>query len=80
MSRNRYSNGRYTMTPVTDFTIFAGFSCCGADDDDRDLDDFIRDDAERHLRDKMAVTYGVFFPEEALSRRPLAFLLYRTTH
>ena len=73
MSRNRYSNGRYILNPVTDFTIFDGFSCCGTDDDDRDLDDFIRDDAERHLRDKMAVTYGVFFPEKALSRRPLAF-------
>lgn len=73
MSRNTYSNGKYTLSPVTDFTIFTGFTCCDPDDDDRDLDDFIRDDAERHLRDKMAVTYGVFFPDEALSKYPLAF-------
>jgi len=61
------------LNPVTDFTIFTGFICCGPDDDDHDLDDFIRDDAERHLRDKMAVTYGVFFPDEALSKSSLAF-------
>ena len=59
MSKNRYSNGQYAFNPVTDFTIFTGFTCCGQDDGDRDLDDFIRDDAERHLNDKMAVTYGV---------------------
>ena len=58
---------------MEDFSIFTGFSCCGPDDDDHDLDDFIRDDAERHLRDKMAVTYGVFFPEKILARHPLAF-------
>ena len=73
MSRNTYSNGRYTLNPVTDFTIFTGFTCCKPDDDDHDLDDFIRDDAERHLRDKMAVTYGVFLPEEHFARYPLAF-------
>jgi GNAT superfamily N-acetyltransferase len=73
VSRNRYSNGKYEFYPVTDFSIFTGFTCCGPDDDDRDLDDFIRDDAERHLRDKMAVTYGVFFPEKDLARFPLAF-------
>ena len=73
MSRNRYSNGQYVLNPVTDFSIFTGFTCCGPDDDDRDLDNFIRDDAERHLHDKMAVTYGVFFPEAALSKYPLAF-------
>jgi ribosomal protein S18 acetylase RimI-like enzyme len=58
---------------VIDFTIFTGFTCCGSDDDDHDLDEFIKHDAERHLRDKMAVTYGVFFPEERLSKHPLAF-------
>ncbi|MEG2173574.1 MAG: GNAT family N-acetyltransferase [Desulfovibrionaceae bacterium] len=58
---------------MTDFLVFTGFSCCGPDDDDHDLDDFIRDDAERHLRDKMAVTYGVFFPETIFAREPLAF-------
>ena len=73
MSRNRYSNGKYVLNPVTDFTIFTGFTCCASDDSDHDLDDFIKDDAERHFRDKMAVTYGVFFPEEALAKYPLAF-------
>lgn len=73
MNRNQYNNEQYIFAPVTDFLIFKGFTCSGPDDEDRDLDDFIRDDAERHLRDKMAVTYGVFFPEPSLSRVPLAF-------
>ncbi|MDL2321955.1 GNAT family N-acetyltransferase [Desulfosarcina sp. OttesenSCG-928-B08] len=73
MNRNEYSNGKYNLRPVTDFSIFTGFTCCGPDDADRDLDDFIRDDAERHLQDKMAVTYGLFFPEKKLSHFPLAF-------
>ena len=73
MSRNSYSSGRFVLRPVTDFSIFAGFSCCGPDDGDADLDDFIRNDAERHVRDKMAVTYGVFFTDAVLSRCPLAF-------
>jgi len=61
------------MKPVTDFSIFMGFTCCGSDDDDCDLDDFIRDDAERHLRDKMAVTYSVFFRGKEFAKQPLAF-------
>jgi len=73
VSRNRYNNGQYVFSPVTDFSIFTGFACCAPDNADHDLDDFIRDDAERHLRDKMAVTYGVFFPEKALAKYPLAF-------
>lgn len=73
VNRNEYSNGKYNLRPVTDFSIFTGFTCCGPDDADRDLDDFIRDDAERHLQDKMAVTYGLFFPEKKLSHFPLAF-------
>lgn len=73
MSRNNFSNGKYNINPVTDFSIFTGFTCCNPNDDDHDLDNFIRDDAERHLRDKMAVTYGVFFPEEKLSMYPLSF-------
>lgn len=73
MTRNTHSNDKYTLNPVTDFSIFTGFTCCGPDDEDHDLDDFIREDAERHLHDKMAVTYGLFFPEEDLSRHPLAF-------
>ena len=73
MSRNNFSNDKYTIHPVTDFTIFAGFSCCSPGDEDKDLDDFIQNDAEQHQKDLMAVTYGVFFPDEALHDKPLAF-------
>ena len=58
---------------MVDFSIFTGFTCCRPDDNDRDLDDFIKNDAERHLQDKMAVTYGVFLPGKSLSEYPLAF-------
>jgi len=73
VSRNKTSNKKYTICPVQDFSIFTGFSCCAPDDKDKDLDDFIRNDAERHSKDLMAVTYGVFFPEKRLANIPLAF-------
>ena len=74
VNRNSYSAGGLILNPVNDFSIFAGVNCCSPDDNDHDLDDFIRDDAEQHLKDKLAVTYGLFFPDEELSRYPLAFL------
>ena len=73
VSRNNASSDKYKICPVQDFSIFTGFSCCSLEDDDKDLDDFIQNDAERHRSDLMAVTYGVFFPEEELSTLPLAF-------
>ena len=73
MDRNNYKNEKYLLSPVNDYSVFTGFSCCLPEDDDRDLDDFIRDDAENHLRDRMAVTYGVFFLEEEFYSMPLAF-------
>jgi len=56
---------------VEDFRIFTGFSCCSPDDGDKDLDDFIRNDAERHRQDLMAVTYGLFLVD--YPGHPLAF-------
>ncbi|MEG6551564.1 hypothetical protein V6C53_15160 [Desulfocurvibacter africanus] len=47
----------FRISPVEDFSIFAGFSCLSPDDTDRDLDEFITCDAERHYQDKIAVTY-----------------------
>ena len=71
MDRNFYSNGKYNLNPVNDFRIFAGFSCCSPSDEDRDLDDFIQNDAERHRKDLMAVTYGLFLID--CPDAPLAF-------
>ena len=59
MQRNQYKLKNYTLSPVLDFSIFTGFSCCQEDEEDRDLDDFIHNDAERHYKDKMAVTYSL---------------------
>ena len=73
MERNKYSNGKYTMQPVNDFNIFTGFTCCNSNDNDYDLDNFLRDDAEQHLKDLMSVTYSIIFSEKELAEYPLAF-------
>jgi len=62
------------MKPVEDFRIFNGFSCARPDDKDKDIDHFIRDDAQRYFKDKVAVTYGLFFNERGWKTRyPLGF-------
>lgn len=58
--RNSVINGTFTIKPVTDFSVFTGFSCLGSSETDRDLEDFIRNDAERHSLDRIAVTYALF--------------------
>lgn len=64
MERNSITFDHFRIFPVEDFSIFTGFSCLHPQDGDRDLDDFIREDAERHLKDRMAVTYAL---EDSLS-------------
>lgn len=71
VSRNSLEYEGFRISPVEDFTIFAGFSCLGPDDTDRDFDEFIQCDAEQHFRDKIAVTY-VLCPVENKSL-PLGF-------
>ncbi|GAB1254079.1 GNAT family N-acetyltransferase [Desulfovibrio falkowii] len=70
--RNSCSEGKFKLTPVEDFKIFAGFSCLKAVDTDRDLEEFIREDAERHFYDKIAVTYCLV--EETAPTSPIAFV------
>jgi GNAT superfamily N-acetyltransferase len=70
MNRNIHKSGSFSLCPVTDFSIFAGFSCCSPDDRDHDLDDFIHNDAQSHLANHMAVTYGFFL--EGITQ-PLGF-------
>lgn len=60
------------MSPVEDFTIFAGFSCLNDSDTDRDLEDFIRNDAQKHFVDKIAVTYQLF-SLQAINDGPIGF-------
>jgi hypothetical protein len=57
VSRNSLSQGNFKICPVEEFSFFAGFSCLSEDDPDQDLNDFIRNDAEKHLHDRIAVTY-----------------------
>jgi len=60
------------VSPVEDFTIFAGFSCLNDYDTDRDLEDFIRNDARKHFVDKIAVTYQLF-SLQAINEGPIGF-------
>lgn len=69
MQRNSQLFSGYQINPVEDFAIFAGFTCLSSNDTDRDLDNFIRQDAQRHYADKIAVTYALTredHPEAAL--------------
>jgi hypothetical protein len=55
--RNSLTYKNYIISPVEDFSILAGFSCINPDDPDQDLNEFVRQDAEQHYLDKIAVTY-----------------------
>ena len=63
MQRNSLTEGLYTIAPVEDFRIFAGFLCSPPDAADRDLEDFLANDAYRHFIDRIAVTYALVAAE-----------------
>lgn len=71
MERNNLHYKGFLLSPVEDFTIFTGFSCLGEHDTDRDLDDFIQQDAYRHYIDKIAITYSLTIIDKP--NIPLAF-------
>jgi hypothetical protein len=64
MERNSLTINDFTIYPVDDFSIFTGFSCLSPEDKDQDLNDFIQHDAERHLKDRIAVTYTLIHRAE----------------
>ena len=59
MQRNSRIDAGYRIDPVTDFSIFTGFTCLHPQDADRDLDEFLQEEAERHYQDRIAVTYAM---------------------
>jgi GNAT superfamily N-acetyltransferase len=59
VQRNNLSDSHFRLYPVEDFAVFAGFSCLSATDSDQDLNDFIHNDAARHYRDRIAVSYAL---------------------
>lgn len=71
-SRNSFEENGFLFSPVTDFTVFTGFSCLSPSDTDRDLDDFIRNDAERHSLDKIAITYALCIEDNPFD--PIGFV------
>ena len=71
MQRNSLREGHYTIAPVEDFSIFAGFLCSPPDIEDRDLEDFLANDAYRHSVDRIAVTYTLTYTESP--QIPLGF-------
>ncbi|MDR1396541.1 MAG: GNAT family N-acetyltransferase [Desulfarculales bacterium] len=74
MDRNVHKYRGFTLSPVKDFSIFSGFSCCRPDDKDKDLDDFIHNDAENHLKNHMATTY-ILLLDPDLFQIPLSPLI-----
>jgi GNAT superfamily N-acetyltransferase len=75
MKRNTYKHNNYWISPVEDFTIFRGFSCLTPEDGDRDLDDFIHHDAQRHNADRIAVTYQFTYKECTADRKRISHLI-----
>lgn len=71
MSKNAVNYGGFILAPVKDFSIFTGFSCLQHNDTDRDLDDFLQNDAVTHCKDRVAITYALT-PEDDITF-PLAF-------
>ena len=61
------------MKPIKDFRIFDGFSSLPPSEKEKDIDDFIHNDAERHFSDKIAVTYGLFYDAPKWANSPLGF-------
>lgn len=59
MRRNSQLFSGYLISPVENFAVFAGFTCLSPHDTDRDLDNFIRQDAHQHYADRIAVTYAL---------------------
>lgn len=72
MSRNNCRISGFSLSPVEDFTIFAGFSCLDKAVTDRDLEDFLHQDAEKHFRDRIAITYALL--ADANPQSPIGFV------
>ena len=71
MGRNSLTEGIYTIAPVEDFSVFAGFLCSPPEAKDHDLEDFLATDAYRHFADRIAVTYSLAATE--VPQSPLGF-------
>jgi hypothetical protein len=71
VQRNSQSYAAYRLNPVEEFSIFTGFTCLQPEDTDRDLDEFLLEDAERHYKDRIAVTY--ILTREDFPKVPLGF-------
>lgn len=50
--RDKISNGEWTLFKAENFSIFQSFDC-----GDKDLNEFIHDDAEKHRNELLAETY-----------------------
>lgn len=67
--RNILHNDAIALCPVSDFSIFTGFSC-----GDDDLNDYIQNDAKAHAEQLLAVTYALYLKHEGrIIPKPTAF-------
>jgi len=69
IGRNFIESEDAILRPASDYTSFAGFSC-----GDRDLDDFIQNDAEQYGRQLLAVTYSYHLKDNGTYLPPVAFV------
>lgn len=60
MERNSIFFDGFILAPVLDFSIFAGASSFAGD---KDIDEFILKDAQRHFEQHMATTYSLRLPD-----------------
>ena len=68
-NRNSIEYEGFLFSKITDFALFAGFDC-GNDD----LNDFVRNDAERHRSELIAETYSFSYQFDDGTCIPLAFV------
>ncbi len=69
MERDALKLGGHEPSPVENFSVFAGSICLRDEDADKDLDDFIQNDAERYCRDMITVIHNlksITYPDMAL--------------
>ena len=68
LSRNKIDTDTYILEPVKDFRIFDGFSC-----GDKDLDEFICQDACHYSQELLAITYALHLKKNGEISPPAVF-------
>lgn len=70
LERNEWDDGEFILSPTDDFSVFSEFDC-----DDKDLNDFIQNEAKNHKEELLVETYSFrnWLPDKTKSI-PVAFI------